>query len=37
MTISLLCFLFVAIAIPGMEAKPFKAVSIECFINMIKM
>jgi len=26
MTISLLCFLFVAIAIPGMEAKPLKAI-----------
>lgn len=37
MTISLLCFLFVAIAIPGMEAKPLKAVNIECFIHMIKM
>ena len=37
MTISLLCFLFVAIAISGMEAKPLKAVNIECFIHMIKM
>ena len=37
MTISLLCFLFVAIAIPGMEAKPLKAVNIECLIHMIKM
>ena len=37
MAICLFYFLFVAITIPGMEAKPRKAVNINSFIHMIKM